>query len=124
MNSAISNLRSHYSQIVKLTLFFYSGGACFLFFLFFLSFSFPCLSCLPLILALSLQTFLCSLSPLLLHVFASFSDETKAEASSQATLYHSGFFFFFGGFGSGCVGCGFGILGQHSAALCGLWVID
>ena len=34
------NLKFETSQIVKLILFFYSGGTCFLFFLFFLSFSF------------------------------------------------------------------------------------
>ena len=31
MNSAISNLRPHCSQIVKLILFFYSGGAALMF---------------------------------------------------------------------------------------------
>ena len=43
MNSAVSNLRPHYSPIVKVKLFFLFHGARFLFFLFF-SFSFPSLS--------------------------------------------------------------------------------
>ena len=109
MNSAISNLRPYGSQIVKLILFFYSDGA--FFFFFFWSFSFPCLSSLSLILALSFQPFL-SLS---------LSDKTQAGASSQVDLYRNGFFFLFffslwfdGRFGSGCVDYGFGILGYFT----------
>ena len=82
------------------------------------------LSSLSLIFALSLQPFLCSLSPSLsLDVSASLSNETQAGASSQANLYCSGFFF--GRFCSGCVGYGFGIFDCRCVG-CGsrVWVID
>ena len=127
MNNAISNLRTHCSQIIKLILFFYSGGPRFLFFLFFLSFSYPSFFLISHSCFEPPTISLLSLSLPLLDVFASLSDETQAGASSQVDLYCSGFFFFFfllfdGKFGSGCVGYGFGILDRHSTTLCGLWV--
>ena len=124
MNSAISNLRPHCSQIVKLILFFYSGGARFLLFLFSLSFSFP--SFFPVSYSCSEPPTISLLSLSLLDVSASLFDETQAGALSQADLYRSGSFFFFllfdGRFGSGCVGYGFGVLDWRSVVLCGLWV--
>ena len=120
MNNAISNLRTHCSQIIKLILFFYSGGPRFLFFLFFLSFSFlsfflvshscfepPTISLLSLSLSLCLTSLPPSLTKLRL--------EHQAMSISIAVVF---FFFFFllfdGKFGSGCVGYGFGILDRHS----------
>ena len=91
MNSAISNLRPHCSQIVKLILFFYSGGARFLLFLFSLSFSFP--SFFPVSHSCSEPPTISLLFLSLLDVSASLFDETQAGALSQADLYRSGFFF-------------------------------
>ena len=97
MNSAISNLRPHYSQIVKFILFFYSGGAHFLFFLLFLSFSFPFLPCLSFLLwanhfsALSLSRCSTSLPPSLMKP----RPEHQAKLISIAVVSFYFFFFFF-----------------------------
>ena len=85
MNSAISNLRPYGSQIVKLILFFYSDGA-----FFFWSFSFPCLSSLSLILALSFQPFL-SLSLSLTKP----RPQHQAKSIFIAMVFFFFFFFFF-----------------------------
>ena len=101
MNNEISNLRPHCSQIVKLILFFYSGGAHFLFFFLFLSLifvsshfrfsflSFSFLSCSePTISLLSLSLCSTSLPP----------SPMKPRSEHQAkpiSIAASSFFFFF-----------------------------
>ena len=121
MNNEISNLRPHCSQIVKLILFFYSGGAHFLFFFLFLSLifvsshfrfsflSFSFLSCSePTISLLSLSLCSTSLPP------SPMKPRWEHQAKPISIAAISFFFFLFfslwfdGIFGSGCVGLWFG----------------